>query len=329
MTTLHYGKPISLPDLVPMRDLMSDYDPSGWNRLDLGIDASGYPQGIANRYLAPHTLVSGSPGSGKTITLQMLAAQALTRGHDVVYINVAGCPDFAGLEPWMKYVAKGSMDEVVINAADLIERVYTEQLRRFRVLTQNMRGFWMDVPDDVRQREQIRPLTVVIDEFDLLSDKQPMNGVFPPEEVERIEGIDTAKAKLVEYAGQIARSGRAAGVHLVIGTQRVGLEYLNGSLRSNLTARILTVSPTTPPTGIVQRLMFDASAGEAELLIDTLRSDHPGLAIVQQETGREPHGVRVGYAHWEDIPAILEELNVPRATPGFPDYTPLREEDDS
>ncbi|MFF7292017.1 FtsK/SpoIIIE domain-containing protein [Microbacterium sp. NPDC008134] len=328
MTILHVGKPISLPDLVPMRNLLSDYDPSGWNRLDLGIDSSGDPQGIDNRYRAPHTLVSGSTGSSKTITLQMLAAQALTRGHEVVYINVAGHLDFAGFQPWMKHVAEGSPEDVVINAAELIERVYTELRRRFRALAQNMCGFWMDLPDDVRRREQIRPLTVIVDEFDLLSDKQPVSGALPSEEVERIEGIATAKAKLVEYAGQIARSGRAAGVHLVIGTQRVGLEYLNGSLRSNLTARILTVPPTTPPTGIVQRLMFDASAGEAELLIDTLRSGHPGLAIVQQKTGCEPHGVRVGYAHWEDIAAILEELNVPRANPGFPEYTPMRDEDD-
>lgn len=239
MTIMNESKPDSLPGSVSMRDLVAGYDPSQWNRLDLGIDAFGQTRGV-DRYVAPHMLIAGDTGSGKTVALQMLAVQALTCGNDVVYINLEGFPDFVSLEPWMKRMSSLGLGNAALDGALIMEQVHTEVLRRFRLLSKNMCGFWMNLPDEVREREQVRPLTVIIDGFDVLTELDPVSSAMPTEVFERATSINESKRKLMDYAHQIARSGRAVGVHLAISTHRLGPEYLSG-IDVHLDMRILAV----------------------------------------------------------------------------------------
>ncbi|MGH8953699.1 MAG: FtsK/SpoIIIE domain-containing protein [Microbacterium sp.] len=297
----------ALPQLVSIRDLASDHDPNGWGRLDVGVTAEGRPHGITNRYVDSHTLVSGTTASGKTSALRMIAVQALSRGHEVIVMDPIGVAnEYATLQPWIKETAAGDRE-----AADLIERVHHEMSRRFDLLCVHKTGCWIDLPEEVRSQQHVRPVTVIIDEL--------VN--FQPSE-------DHAKLRI--YAGSIARRGRAAGVHLVV----AALDPRPGSIGSELMANlmgnaVLTVAPWERPNELTLRTIFGHNADRAAELVARLHDRGFGFALVGNAFSDSVQAVRIGYTHWNDIPAILEELNVPRATPSFPNYTLLQDGDGS
>lgn len=297
----------ALPDRVPMRTLLRPgFDPDGWRRLDIGLDPGKQAEGIADRRFDPHTLVIGSPGSGKTCVLRMIAVQALSRGHEVIAIDPAkGLVDYLELKPWLKETAH---DEG--QAADLVERVCHEMKRRFQAMRAHDARIWFDLPDTVREQEQIRPLTVIVDELP----------EFRPSE---------ASAKLRVYLGSIIKQGRAAGIHIVVGTQRPHPEILGSLLLALLGSNIvLTVSPNQVPEGYTLRSISPAFREKAAGLARRWNDNARGFAVVSNAHSGTVSAVRIGYAHWDDIPAILVDLKVPHATPGFPDYTLLRDDDD-
>lgn len=300
----------ALPDRVPIRSLLQlEHDPSGWCRLDIGVDPGGRARGITDRRNGPHTLITGTPGSGKTCALRMIAVQALNRGHEVIVIDpVKGFVDYPQLKPWLKFSAAGDVE-----AAELIEQVWHEVERRFQVMRTHAKGFWADLDAMVREREQVRPLTVIIDELVEFR-------LMPTE----------ATAKLWVYVGSIAKQGRAAGVHLVVGTQRPHPEYLGSELRVNLGSNtVLTVWPGSVPDVYTLRGMFGPLAEGAAELARRWNDEARGFALIGSSGSGTVSAVRVGFDSWDDIPAILEEHQIPRVSPGFPESVPDAEDERS
>lgn len=314
---LQYGKPLSLPTLVPMRDLLMDINRAEWNRINIGLDHKGVARGIDLKD-GPHSLVVGPTGSGKTIVLRMIAVEALARGHEVVVIDpMKAAVDFARLRDRLKLNVVNEID-----AGVHIKRIYDEVVRRKAVLIEHGRGFWADLDPGVRAREQIRPLTVIIDEFTSLVlaialDKN-MAAQLEPDELEEIEQINAAKATLKFYTGKIAREARFVGVHLAIAAQRPDANIIGGELRSQLTSGVLAVKPTSPPEGTTLRMVFpNADSNVAAGIVNALDNGSRGLALIGSEGG-DVQGIKIGFAPEDDIPALLDELNIPPGTPAFP-----------
>lgn len=291
----------ALPDRVPMRSLLRrSAEPFGWRRLEIGVDAQGRAHGISDRYCDPHTLVGGTTGSGKTFALRMIAAQSMRQGHEVIVIDpFKSLVDYTEFKPWLKHSATGETD-----AADLIEQVFNEMKRRFQVMLAHEKGTWFELPAGVRAHERIRPLTVIIDEL----------AAFRPSE---------ASAKLRIYLGSISRQSRAAGVHLVVASQRPGLDTLGEELRANLSGNtILTVSPGRVPDEPTLRVVFGHLADGAAALARRWNNDARGFALVGSTHDNTVTAVRVGSARHGSIPEILGSCQISTPVPGFPRYTP-------
>lgn len=314
---LQYGKPLALPTLVPMRDLLVGIDHSDWNRIDIGIDQDGHPRGIDLKD-GPHSLVIGPTGSGKTIVLRMIATQALARGHEVIVLDpMKAAVDFARLRDRLKMTVISEID-----AGTQIKRIYDEVVRRKQVLIEHDRAFWADLDAEVREREQIRPLTVIIDEYTSLIlpialDKN-MTKMIEPEEIEQTELINAAKATLKFYAGKIAREARFVGVHLAIATQRPDAQILGGEFRAQLASGVLAVKPKSPPESTTLHMAFPSvDSASASQIVNALDNGSRGLALIGAEGG-EVRGIKIGYALEDDIPALLDELKIPLGNPEFP-----------
>lgn len=311
-TRLTWAETPVLPARVDLADVLpAQLAPEAWSRIPLGVGVDG-AQVEVDLAAGPHTLVVGPTGSGKTVALVALVAQAVARGHEVVMIDPtkAGL-DFAALRPFMTAWAD---DYPTARAA--MEAVYEEVGRRKAVLRREVAVKWSDLSADVRQREGIRPLIVLLDEYGSLAlDATVPKGLDKSDPlVTQAVALNASKAVVKELVGRVAREARFVGIHLMIALQRPDVAVMgSGELRSNLTSAIQLVPPGRGISGDALRMVFsgdvvDAAAETIRVLDD---GTSRGLAVMAAEGG-SARGVRVAYAPMAAIPPLLDQLGVPR-----------------
>ena len=312
--TLTWGAPRELPASVRLADLLPEkLDPENWHTLPLGLDEASQVAAF-DLTLGPHCLNVGPTGSGKTVALLTLMAGALARGHQIGIIDpTKGGVDFAALEPYTYGFAR-----TYEAAVDLSKATHKEGERRREVLLREGQVKWSDLPDNVRDAENIHPITLVIDEVGSLLLEPKIPNSLPkgsPERVE-LEELASQKAMLGLYIGRIARELRFVGVHLELALQRPDASILSGELRSNLTSTLQLAKPGSPLSLDAIRMVFPGDA--AAEAYDTLRQlddgSSRGLGVVAGDGGHVA-GVRVAFAGMWDIPPMLDALGVPKGSP--------------
>lgn len=162
----------------------------------------------------PHLLIAGSSGSGKSTLLHTIIGNALRHPNLNLYLFDTKNIEFA---PYMK-----------LNRGDIrIETDYAGTIKQLRWV----HDVWMPYVYNLMQEEELpsdyfaRPecelpyTLLVIDEFaDLI--------------------MQDDDRQLYELVCRIAQKGRAAGIHLVVATQRPSVEILSGTIKANFPARI-------------------------------------------------------------------------------------------
>lgn len=156
-------------------------------------------------------------------------------GIDPKMVELAPYKDFANI---LK-VATTLEEEVAT-----LESAVNEMRRRYEEMKDQVVNHFTDLPNDPVTGEPIPALLVLIDEtYALLA----------PENIKSDEGKerDGMHARCTVLIGDIARLGRAAGVHLVAATQRPDAKVLPGETRNNLDARIACSRMDTTPSLMV------------------------------------------------------------------------------
>ena len=313
---LRYGQPRTLPGLVSMADLLPlAIDTSNWARLALGVDPTGR-EACINLTDGPHTLVVGPTGSGKSVYLRQHAIAALTHGHQLIVIDpVKSGLDFLAFKPWC--VAFG--DEGIEEARALIETVYAEGMRRKALLRVYEAPSWVDLPPEVRQKENVHPLTVLFDEFMSAVIASPVPKGLDKDDplVEEANRMNAAKAVILAMVGKIARELRFTGVFLAIAMQRPDASLLAGfgEIRSNLTSAVQLVKPGSLPAQETLRMVYPGEQTQvaADTIMELDDGTSKGLATIAAEGG-DVQGFRVGFGTPAEIPVLLEALGVPQPT---------------
>lgn len=315
VTRLRYGQPRTLPQTVPMADLLPAMDTSAWHHLPLGVDPEGKVAAI-DLTAGPHALIVGPTGSGKSVLLRQHAAAALSRGHHLIVVDaIKDGIDFAAFKPWC--VAFG--DDGVVKARTIIEAVYEEGMRRKALLKAYEAPSWLDLPPDVRRAERVVPLTVLFDEFMSAVIATPVPKGLDKDDPLVVEAneLNSAKAIILALVGKIARELRFTGVFLAVAMQRPDASLLAGfgEIRSNLTSAVQLVKPGSLPAQETLRMVFpgDQTHVAAETIMELDDGRSKGLATVAAEGG-DVTGFRVGFGR-RSIPELLEFLGVPKPTP--------------
>lgn len=174
-------------------------------RIAVGVDLNGKTQYIDIRE-APHILIAGSTGSGKSVTLNsMLTA-------------IGGSADLWLMDP--KKVELQSIDSTRYgDTPKEIVAMLTE-------LTKIMEQRYGEMKKAKLKKWQGRLIIAVIDEFgDLM--------------------LRSQKARIEELIVKLASEARAAGIHLIIATQRPSVDVITGLIKANFPTRIAlkTASP--------------------------------------------------------------------------------------
>lgn len=178
----------------------------------LGVDNTGYPL-IADLVDAPHMLVAGTTGSGKSVLLNTIICGLLVRRTPARLRLVMIDPKRVELS---QYKGIPHMERPPIKTAEeaveVLEKLVAVMERRYQAMERrglkNVKGLELEFPRVV----------VVVDEFaDLML---------------------TGKKKIETPIVRLAQLGRAAGIHLIIATQSPRKDVLTGLIKANVPTRI-------------------------------------------------------------------------------------------
>lgn len=170
----------------------------------------------------PHLLIAGATGSGKSVCLTTIISTFLASRRpdelkmlmmDPKMVELVG---YNGV-PHLQCPVVTEMDKVV----GALRLVLQEMERRYALFSKlgvrNLDGFRLKVMDEAGA-EKIPYMVVIIDELADLMMTSP-------------DDVETVLCRL-------AQMGRAAGIHLVIATQRPSVDVLTGLIKANVPARI-------------------------------------------------------------------------------------------
>ncbi|MBA3953896.1 DNA translocase FtsK [Candidatus Dependentiae bacterium] len=251
--------------------------------LVLGKDTQGRDS-IIDLASTPHLLVAGSTGSGKSVGLNsMLVSLLLTRTPDEVRLilidpkrlEFAGYNDIAHLvfpvivEPQRAILA-------LKWALKTMEDRYTHMAK---VGVRNIKEY-----KAIRVQKQLEPMPFIVIMIDELADL-----------------MITAGKEVEQLITRLAQMSRAAGIHLVIATQRPSVDVITGLIKANLPSRIAFKVASK----IDSRTILDAQG--AEKLLG--RGDM--LYLDSQGTLKRIHGA---YVTDEEVTAVVNQVKKQRST---------------
>lgn len=218
--------------------------------LALGHDISGQPV-VADLAKMPHLLVAGTTGSGKSVGVNAMLISLLYKSSpkDVRLILVdpkmLELSVYEGIPHLLTPVITDMKD-----AANGLRWCVAEMERRYKLMSalgvRNLAGFNRKVLDAIEAGNPIAdPLWTVDDSF------VPSDGVEPPTAPtletlpaivvvidEFADMIMVVGKKVEELIARIAQKARAAGIHLILATQRPSVDVITGLIKANVPTRI-------------------------------------------------------------------------------------------
>ncbi|MGR8933863.1 MAG: DNA translocase FtsK [Gammaproteobacteria bacterium] len=237
-----------------------------------GVDILGMPYSF-DLASAPHLLVGGTTGSGKSVCLHSLILSLVLR-HPSTMLKLALIdPKQVEFSVYQgcDYLYGGDVATDVATARERIHELVAEMDTRYQTfMTAGVSNI-----AEARRKGILQPyIAVFIEEFaDLvLQDRDLENQII-----------------------RLAQKARAAGIHLVLATQRPDAKTFSGLIRSNIPARIaLTVQKSTESTIILDETGAENLLGAGDMLVKA----KPG------GQSERVHGVR---ASRSDIESVLRE----------------------
>ncbi|MFZ3587861.1 DNA translocase FtsK [Bacillus sp. DJP31] len=217
---------VSMVTLREVLDSPHNGNKDGKLLIALGRDISGEAV-VAELNKMPHLLVAGATGSGKSVCINGIITSILmrTKPHEVKMMMI----DPKMVELNMYNGIPHLLAPVVTDAkkaAQALKKVVSEMERRYELFshtgTRNIEGYNEYIKRQNQEEEAKQPLlpfiVVIIDELaDLMM---------------------VASSDVEDAITRLAQMARAAGIHLIIATQRPSVDVITGVIKANIPSRI-------------------------------------------------------------------------------------------
>ena len=211
----------------------------------LGKDISGNPM-VADLAKMPHLLVAGTTGSGKSVGLNAMLLSILFKStpDDVRLIMIdpkmLELAVYDGIPHLLTPVVTDMKD-----AASALRWGVAEMERRYRLMAslgvRNIAGYNRKLLDAEKKGESIRD--------PLWKPKDPLNLDEPAPQLQKLPYIVIVVdefadmmmivgKKVEELIARIAQKARAAGIHLILATQRPSVDVITGLIKANVPSRM-------------------------------------------------------------------------------------------
>jgi S-DNA-T family DNA segregation ATPase FtsK/SpoIIIE len=301
--TAHIGIEIPNDDreTVSLKDIISSKEFENSKAaltMALGKDIQGKPVCV-DLHKLPHLLVAGTTGSGKSVAVHSMIVSLLYK-HDVDHLKflmidpkMLELSTYEGL-PHLLHPVVTDMNE----AKSVLHWCVQEMERRYRFMmdlnVRNIQSYNKQIKknkdeginavysptegNNERYHEKLPYIVVVVDEF--------------------ADMMQTVGKKVEDLITRLAQKARAAGIHLILATQRPSVNVITGLIKANIPTRIgLKVS-----SNIDSRTILDSMGAEQLLGLGDMLFRGSGTNILQRI-----HGAYVSEGEITKISDFLRE----------------------
>jgi S-DNA-T family DNA segregation ATPase FtsK/SpoIIIE len=284
----------------------------------LGKDITGKPV-VTDLARAPHMLVAGTTGSGKSVAINAMILSLLYKStpDDVRLIMID--PKMLELSVYdgIAHLLAPVVTDMKL-AANALNWCVAEMDRRYRLMSalgvRNLAGYnekireaaaaGRKVPNPFSLTpdapEPLEPLPVIVVIIDELADLMMVAG-----------------KKIEELIARLAQKARAAGIHLILATQRPSVDVITGLIKANIPTRVaFQVSSKIDSRTVLDQMGAEALLGHGDMLFLPPGSGYPqrvhGAFVSDQEVHRVVEYLKqFGEPDYEEAvlagPALAEE----------------------
>ncbi|ACL73084.1 DNA translocase FtsK [Thioalkalivibrio sulfidiphilus HL-EbGr7] len=304
--------------------------------LALGKDIGGVPM-VADLARMPHLLVAGTTGSGKSVAINAMLLSLLykARPEEVRLIlidpKMLELSVYEGIPHLLAPVVTDMKD-----ASNALRWGVAEMERRYRLMShmgvRNLAGFNRKVKEAADKGEPLRdPFHKPQLEFD---DQAPAPELKTLPYIvivvdEFADLIMVVGKKVEELIARLAQKARAAGIHLILATQRPSVDVITGLIKANIPTRVaFQVSSRVDSRTILDQMGAEQLLGHGDMLYLPPGTAHPVRVHGAFVADHEVHQV-VDYLKSLGEPDYLEGvLEEPEAGAAFiPGLEPMGEGD--
>lgn len=268
--------------------------------LALGKDIAGHPV-VADLAKMPHLLVAGTTGSGKSVGINAMLLSLLYKSDPSQVRMIMIDPKM--LEMSVYEGIPHLLAPVVTDmkqAANALNWCVAEMERRYRLMSKlgvrNLSGYNHRIAEAERKEELIpNPFSLTPDQPEPLR-RLPMIVVVIDELADMMMVVGK---KVEELIARLAQKARAAGIHLILATQRPSVDVITGLIKANIPTRIaFQVSSRIDSRTILDQQGAEALLGQGDMLFLP-----PGSGVPQRVHGafvgdEEVHRV---VEHWKSL----------------------------
>ncbi len=273
----------------------------------LGHDISGEPV-VADLAKMPHLLVAGTTGSGKSVGVNVMLLSLLYKStpKDVRLIMVdpkmLELSIYEGIPHLLTPVITDMND-----AANGLRWCVGEMERRYKLMAalgvRNLAGYNRKIRDAIKAGEPIKdPLWVPSEHYEPGHEEAPAPDLEPLPAIvvvidEFADMMMIVGKKVEQLIARIAQKARAAGIHLILATQRPSVDVITGLIKANVPTRIaFQVS-----SKIDSRTILDQGGAEQLLGHGDMLYLPPGTALPVRVHGAfvDDHEVHNVVADWK------------------------------
>lgn len=264
-------------EMVVLSEIMqsAEYDESKSNlTLGLGKDISGRPS-VVDLGAMPHLLVAGTTGSGKSVAVNAMLLSLLYKASPVDVRMILIDPKMLELSvyegiPHLLTPVVTDMKE----ASNALRWSVAEMERRYKLMAalgvRNISGYNKKVAEGIDKGEPILdPLfnpAEALSEHDVAQEleKLPFIVIVIDEFADMMMVVGK---KVEELIARLAQKARAAGIHLVLATQRPSVDVITGLIKANIPSRIaFQVSSKIDSRTILDQMGAEQLLGHGDML---------------------------------------------------------------
>ena len=260
--------------------------------LAMGKDITGAPV-VTDLARAPHMLVAGTTGSGKSVAINAMIVSLLYKAtpEDVRLIMID--PKMLELSVYdgIPHLLAPVVTDMKL-AANALTWCVAEMEKRYRLMSalgvRNLAGFNQKIRDGKAAEKYItNPFSLTPDAPEPLSTLPTIVVIID----ELADLMMVAGKKIEELIARLAQKARAAGIHLILATQRPSVDVITGLIKANIPTRVaFQVSSKIDSRTVLDQMGAETLLGHGDMLFLPPGSGYPqrvhGAFVSDEEVHR-------------------------------------------